>query len=486
MTDHQEPMIKNGTLSNQSLIGKLNRWQWWILVGLNIFFLIVGQAAAVLLGRFYYDQGGNSKWMATLVQTAAFPILLIPFFLIPSSKEPSNSSAPPSFKILASIYFSLGVLIAGDNILYSVGLLYLSASTYSLICATQLAFNAIFSYFINSQKVSKWQRVIGFLCTLGASALYSLLLSLKQLSFQKVIKKETFSVVLEMQIYTALVATCVSVGQNLHSIPVTQNTMTVSFKILASIYFSLGVLIAGDNMLYSVGLLYLSASTYSLICATQLAFNAIFSYFINSQKFTALIFNSVVILTFSAALVGINDDFDGPSRVSKWQRVIGFLCTLGASALYSLLLSLMQLSFQKVIKKETFSVVLEMQIYTALVATCVSVVGLFASGEWKTLHGEMVAFSAGRVSYTMTLVWTAVAWQVCSVGVVGLIFVVSSLFSNVISTASLAITPVASVIVFHDKMNGIKNYLDDCKARRTQNNDSESQTGSLRSVIQLM
>nr|POE45008.1 isoform 3 of probable purine permease 11 [Quercus suber] len=256
-------------------------------------------AAAVLLGRFYYDQGGNSKWMATLVQTAAFPILLIPFFLIPSSKEPSNSSAPPSFKILASIYFSLGVLIAGDNIL-----------------------------------------------------------------------------------------------------------------------------------------------------------------------------------------------------VSKWQRVIGFLCTLGASALYSLLLSLKQLSFQKVIKKETFSVVLEMQIYTALVATCVSVVGLFASGEWKTLHGEMVAFSAGRVSYVMTLVWTAVAWQVCSVGVVGLIFVVSSLFSNVISTASLAITPVASVIVFRDKMNGIKvialllaiwgfvsyiyqNYLDDCKARRTQNNDSESQTGSL-------
>ena len=364
ITDHQEPMIKNGTLSNQSLIGKLNRWQWWILVGLNIFFLIVGQAAAVLLGRFYYDQGGNSKWMATLVQTAAFPILLIPFFFIPSSKEPSNSSAPPSFKILASIYFSLGVLIAGDN------------------------------------------------------------------------------------------------------------------------------------MLYSVGLLYLSASTYSLICATQLAFNAIFSYFINSQKFTALIFNSVVILSFSAALVGINDDSDGPSQVSKWQKVIGFLCTLGASALYSLLLSLMQLSFQKVLKKETFSVVLEMQIYTATVATCVSVVGLFASGEWKTLHGEMVAFSAGRVSYVMTLVWTAVAWQVCSVGVVGLIFVVSSLFSNVISTASLAITPVASVIVFHDKMNGIKvialllaiwgfvsyiyqNYLDDCKARRTQNNDSESQTGSL-------
>ncbi|KAK7827934.1 putative purine permease 11 [Quercus suber] len=142
-------------------------------------------------------------------------------------------------------------------------------------------------------------------------------------------------------------------------------------------------------------------------------------------------------------------------RVSKWQRVIGFLCTLGASALYSLLLSLKQLSFQKVIKKETFSVVLEMQIYTALVATCVSVVGLFASGEWKTLHGEMVAFSAGRVSYVILgLDSGGLAGLFCRC--CGINFVVSSLFSNVISTASLAITPVASVIVFRDKMNGIK------------------------------
>ena len=354
-------MIKSGTLTNP--LGKLSRWQWWFLVALNIFFIVVGQAAAVLLGRFYYDQGGNSKWMATLVQTIAFPILLIPFFLIPSSPEPSTSSSPASLKIIASIYFSLGVLIASDN------------------------------------------------------------------------------------------------------------------------------------MMYSIGLLYLSASTYSLICATQLAFNAVFSYFLNAQKFTALIFNSVIVLSFSAALIAVNDDSDGPSGVSKWHYIIGFLCTLAASALYSLLLSLMQLTFQKVLKRETFSVVLEMQIYTALVATCVSTVGLFASGEWKSLHGEMVGFSAGRVSYVMTLVWTAVAWQICSVGVVGLIFVVSSLFSNVISTVSLAVTPIASVIIFHDKMNGVKiiamllalwgfasyiyqNYLDDSKARRTEKIFSESHNDS--------
>jgi hypothetical protein len=97
----------------------------------------------------------------------------------------------------------------------------------------------------------------------------------------------------------------------------------------------------------------------------------------------------------------------------------------------------------------------------------------------------MKSFQKGEVAYVMTLVWTAIAWQVCSVGVVGLIFLVSSLYSNVISTVSLAITPIAAVIVFHDKMNGVKiismlmalwgfasyiyqNYLDDLKARRAR------------------
>ncbi|XP_065864922.1 probable purine permease 11 isoform X2 [Euphorbia lathyris] len=331
MTDNQEPILnKDENTLAQSPFLKLKHWQWWLLAAINIFFLVVGQSAAVLLGRFYYDQGGNSKWLATLVQTAAFPILYIPLFLLPSN---SNSSS------------------------------------------TSSAF--------------------------------------------------------------------------------------ASIRTIALIYFFLGALIAGDNMLYSIGLLYLSASTYSLICASQLAFNAVFSYFINSQKFTSLIINSVVVLSFSSALIAFNDDSDNPSGHSKWKYILGFLCTLSASAIYSLVLSLMQLSFQKIIKKETFSVVLEMQIYTSLVATCISVIGLFASGEWRTLHGEMHGFSKG------------------------LIFLVSSLFSNVISTLALAVSPIAAVIIFHDHMNGVKvisllmafwgfgcytyqNYIDDRKLRQSE------------------
>lgn len=363
-TDKEEPILtKDGTLIDTLPFFRLNRWQWWLLVALNIVFLLVGQAAAVLLGRFYYDKGGNSTWLATLVQTAAFPILFIPYIFIGPSRTPANSANP------------------------------------------------------------------------------------------------------------SLIRVCL-------------------------IYFVLGAMTAGDNMLYSVGLLYLSASTYSLICALQLAFNAVFSFFINRQTFTILILNSVIVLTLSACLLAVNGDSTEPSGVSKGKYLIGFFATLAASVLYSLLLSLMQLSFQKVLKKETFSVVLEMQIYTSLVATCISTIGLFASGDWSTLQGEMNTFSSGKLSYVMTLVWTAICWQICAVGVIGLIFLVSSLFSNVISTLSLAITPIAALIVFHDKMNGVKiiamlmalwgfasyiyqNYVDDIKTRKTQANAEGTTNDSL-------
>ncbi|XP_031114443.1 probable purine permease 11 isoform X2 [Ipomoea triloba] len=358
MADNETPiLVKEDDSNTHNPLMKLKRFDFWLLLALNAVFLLVGQAAAIILGRIYYDKGGNSKWLATLVQTAGFPILFIPYFLIPSPKELSDSSNRP---------------------------------------------------------------------------------------------------------------------------PPPPSIIKVTV-----IYFFLGALIAGDNMLYSIALLYLSASTYSLICATQLVFNAIFSFFINSQKFTSLIFNSVIALTLSAALLAINEDSDKPPGVTSWKYILGIIAATVASALYSLILSLMQLSFQKVIKKETFSVVLEMQIYTSVVATGISVIGLFASGEWRTLSGEMQAFTTGKAAYVQILVWTAVGWQIAAVGVVGLIFVVSSLFSNVISTLSLAVTPIASVIILHDTMNGVKiialltatwgfgnyiyqNYLDDLKARKRQ------------------
>ena len=132
------------------------------------------------------------------------------------------------------------------------------------------------------------------------------------------------------------------------------------------------------------------------------------------------------------------------------------MCTLVASAGYALLLYLMQLSFEKVLKKEIFSVVLKMQIWTSFVVSCVCIVGLFATGEGQGLKDEMKKFEAGKVAYILTLVGTSLGWQICFVGVVGLISVMFFLFSNVISMLSLPFTPVAAVLLYHEKLDGVK------------------------------
>ncbi|KAL2331256.1 hypothetical protein Fmac_018837 [Flemingia macrophylla] len=341
--DGEQPLFKHG------------RWKWGILVVINVALLLIGQSGAVLLGRFYFDQGGESIWMATLVQTVAFPILFLPLVFFPHPKSPSDT-------------------------------------------------------------------------TMDSSLTHTLIM----------------------------------------------------------VYFLLGVLLAGDDLMYTLGLLYLPVSTYSLICASQLAFNAIFSFFINSQKLTLLILNSVILLTVSASLIAIHSDTseDKARNVTRKKHMVGIWCTLGGSIGYALLLCLMQLSFDRVLKRETFGVVLEMQIWTSFVASCVAVVGLFASGEGQGLKDEIRRFKAGREVYMLTLIGTALAWQICSIEVVGLIYLVSSLFSNVMSMLSLPLVPVAGIIFYHEQMGALKivamllailgfssyiyqNYLDENKSKAT-------------------
>ncbi|XP_027341482.1 purine permease 21-like isoform X4 [Abrus precatorius] len=311
---------------NQSTINKKKRYYRWLRIAIHAALVLVCSSAAVLLGRLYYEKGGKSKWMGTLVQLAGFPILL-PYYFFSASKNLSTNSIhqnQPSTTMLAFIYVSIGVLVALDCYLYSVGL---------------------------------W------------------------------------------------------------SLPV---------------------------------------STYSLICSSQLAFNAFFSYFLNSLKFTPYIINSLVLLTISSTLLVFQNDSSDSNQVSKKKYVIGFICTIGASAGYGLWLSLTQLVFKKVLKRETFKVVMDMIIYQSLVATCVTLVGLFASGEWSGLKNEMKEYEMGKASYLLNLTFTAILWQLFTIGCVGLIFEVSSLFSNAISVLGVPVVPMLAVMFFDDKMHGVK------------------------------
>ncbi|KAB2006296.1 hypothetical protein ES319_D11G334400v1 [Gossypium barbadense] len=343
-----------------------NLWKPWLLIALNILFLLAGQSAAVLLTKFYFNNGGKSKWMASLMQTAGFPLLYLPLLFFPSFNKQSPSSS--------------------NNITHYV------------------------------------------------------------------------------------------------------------------VYFSLGCLLAIDNFMYTVGVKPLSISTYSLLCASQLVFNAVFSVVINCEKLGILTLNSIIFITVSASMVAIHPDSSETKRdeknpVRKNEHTIGFISTVGASAGYALLLSLTQFSFDKILKKDRFSVVFEMQIYTSLVSSFVCLLGLFLSLEFMDLKSEMEKFDEGKVIYVVSLIGIALAWQICTVGVVGLIYLVSSLFSNVVSMLSLPFVPVVGVLLYEEKMDAIKvlamlftlwgfasyiyqQYLDDKKSKKKESQeieDSESE-----------
>uniref|UniRef100_A0A1J3DFI4 Probable purine permease n=1 Tax=Noccaea caerulescens TaxID=107243 RepID=A0A1J3DFI4_NOCCA len=356
---------RNSVSSSQTQVPNSNTYKRWIRVIVYTFFVISGQAVATILGRLYYDNGGNSKWLATVVQLVGFPVLL-PYYLLTVKTHATTTQ--------------------GDG-------------------------------------------------------------------------------------------------------------KTSSLRNRVLVYVVLGLLVGADSYLYSIGLLHLPVSTYSLICASQLAFNAFFSYFLNSQKLTPAILNSLLLLTLSSTLLAFNNEESSSQKVTKGEYVKSFICTIAASAGFGLLLSLQQVAFRKVLKKQTFTEVINMIFYVSLVASCVSLVGLFASSEWKTLSSEMENYKLGKVSYVMNLVWTAISWQVFSIGGTGLIFELSSLFSNSISVLGLPVVPILAVIIFHDKMNGLKvismilaiwgftsyvyqHYLDDKNLKKTQGIDPPEAEGS--------
>lgn len=257
----------------------------WLRISIYVFFVLSCQALSTILGRLYFETGGKSTWMGTLVQLIGFPVLFLFRFL-------SKTKTPKSTDI------------------------------------------------------------------------------------------------------------------SLRKFP--------SFITLGSVYIVTGLLVSANSYMSSVGLLYLPVSTFSLILASQLAFTAFFSYFLNSQKFTPFIVNSLFLLTISSALLVVNtDESQSTTNVSsRVKYVIGIICTIGASAGIGLLLSLVQLILRKVLRKHTVSTVMDLVAYQSLVASCVVLIGLFASGEWKTLTSEMENYKLGKAPYAITLASIAISWQV--------------------------------------------------------------------------
>lgn len=224
--------------------------------------------------------------------------------------------------------------------------------------------------------------------------------------------------------------------------------------IIFLVYVVLGFLLGGVCVFNSIGLMYLHVSTYSLISTTRLGFTLIFSCFLNAHKFTPTIINSIVLVMASSfILVAHNNE---SREVSSGKFILGFFSTIGGSILYSLVLSVTEFSYRKIIKGRKFIDIIEMSTYQTLVASIVILFGLFISGDWKNLIIEMEKYQLGKLSYVAILSFIAISCQLNVVGSIGLVFKVNSPLFNVFNNLGALITPILAVIFLHDKIKGLK------------------------------
>ncbi|XP_010419212.1 PREDICTED: putative purine permease 15 [Camelina sativa] len=166
-------------------------------------------------------------------------------------------------------------------------------------------------------------------------------------------------------------------------------------------------------------------------------------------------------LTFSSSFAG------GPNKHErKYDSGISYALT--ACVFFSGLLAEVHNLFDDVIpdrddptyRKLGIFAGLKMLIFSSLVATVVTVPFVFISGEHHDLKRVMDWFAKGKAAYVKTMVSQAVAWQIYWVGIVGLVCVVSSVFSNVISVCTWPLVSLL-VLLFHyvdnqyDVFNGI-------------------------------
>ncbi|CAN0921288.1 Purine permease 3 [Linum grandiflorum] len=224
---------------------------------------------------------------------------------------------------------------------------------------------------------------------------------------------------------------------------------------LASAFF--GILTGLDDFLYASGVNYLPVSTSSLIIASQLAFTALFAFFLVKQPFTAFSVNSVFLLCVGAGTLAMHAGSDKPAHETNAQYLKGFFMIVGAAVLYGFVLPGIELTYKKAKQNITYTLVMEMQLVISFFATAFNFVGMIASNEIQGMGKEAAGFEmGGKVGYWLVLTWSAIVWQCFFVGAVGVVSCGSSLLSGILIATFLPITEILAVFIYHEKFGAEK------------------------------
>ncbi|KAK7268319.1 hypothetical protein RIF29_21016 [Crotalaria pallida] len=217
-----------------------------------------------------------------------------------------------------------------------------------------------------------------------------------------------------------------------------------------------GLFLGLDDYLYSYGVARLPVSTSSLLVATQLAFTAIFAFFMVKQKFTAYTVNAVFLLCLGSGVLAMHASGDRPAGESNKQYVMGFVMTSLAAILYGFILPLLELVYKKCKQDVTFSLVLEIQLVMCLVATLFCLVGMIINNDFKVIPREARNFDLGETTYYVVLVAGALMWQLGFIGSLGVIYCASSLLSGILTAMCVPITEVLAVLIYKEKFKAEK------------------------------
>lgn len=145
----------------------------------------------------------------------------------------------------------------------------------------------------------------------------------------------------------------------------------------------IGILTGLDDYMYAYGSSYLPVSTSSILISSQLVFNALFALFLVRHKFTPYSINAVILLTIGAVVLGVRSGGDRPRNESNFQYYLGFFMTIGAAALYGLVLPLLELTYMKTKQAITYALVMEMQMVLSFFATAFCTIGMLVNNDFK-------------------------------------------------------------------------------------------------------
>ncbi|BAF25339.1 Os09g0467400 [Oryza sativa Japonica Group] len=221
----------------------------------------------------------------------------------------------------------------------------------------------------------------------------------------------------------------------------------------------LGFLNGADDFIYAYGLAYLPVSTSAILISTQLAFTVFFACLIVRQRFTAATLNAVALLTIGAVVLGLHASKDRPAGVTSGKYWMGFFLTLGAAALYGLILPLVELAYKHAAgggRAVTYALVMEMQLVMGFFATAFCTVGMVVNKDFQAIPREAKQYELGEARYYVVLVFNAVLWEFFFVGAVGVIFCVHTLLAGIIIAVFIPITEVLGVIFLHEKFSSEK------------------------------